>query len=235
MESITETTHKPVDFDRLWNYGDPAGTEARFRELLSDATVANDISYRLELLTQIARAQGLQQKFDDAHRTLNDVEKELTNTLTRARVRYALERGRVFNSSKMIDSARPLFLQAWELAVASGEDNYAVDAAHMMAIIEPPEETLRWNLKALEFAERSSNENARRWIGSLYNNIGWTYYPMGEFEIALEMFQKAWAWHAERVGSPTQIRIARWCVAKTLRALGRVEEALQMQRDLFNE
>jgi len=46
-----------------------------------------------------SRTQGLQRDFAAAHQTLDAVQSELTDDLCRARVRYLLERGRVFNSS----------------------------------------------------------------------------------------------------------------------------------------
>jgi tetratricopeptide (TPR) repeat protein len=105
------------------------------------------------LLTQIARTQGLQRNFEQAHQTLNSVEAQLHDDLPVARIRYLLERGRVYNSSGAKEQARPLFMQALELAQANKEDFYAVDAAHMIAIVEPPDEQMTWNLKALELAK----------------------------------------------------------------------------------
>jgi len=74
----TETEHKKEvkslpDFDALWNYNDPQQTELKFRELLQTAKESNNTSYYAQLLTQIARAEGLQRKFEDAHRTLDNV------------------------------------------------------------------------------------------------------------------------------------------------------------------
>ena len=57
----------PPDFDKLWDFNDPAATEQTFRALLPRAAGSGDESYRAQLLTQIARAQGLQRKFDEAH------------------------------------------------------------------------------------------------------------------------------------------------------------------------
>ena len=45
------------DFDSLWDYAHPDQTEAKFRETLSQIP-ENNPAY-LELLTQIARTQGL--------------------------------------------------------------------------------------------------------------------------------------------------------------------------------
>ena len=216
------------DFDVLWDYNRPDTTEARFREILPLAESSGDASYRAQLTTQIARAQGLQMKFDEAHRTLDRVRDMLTEDLVAAKIRYLLERGRVFNSSGLADSARPLFLEAWEAGLAAGEDYYAVDAAHMMAIIEPVEDQLVWAGKAMEVAEQSSDERARGWLGSLYNNTGWTYHDLGDYEKALDLFEKALAWNKEK-GNEERVRIARWTVARAYRSLGRVEEALAVR------
>jgi tetratricopeptide (TPR) repeat protein len=223
---------KLPDFDALWDYNRPDETEKKFRDLLPQAEAVGAKSYRLQLLTQIARTLGLQRKFDEAHATLDTVEKSLTDDLKRVKVRYLLERGRVFNSSKQPDKARTLFLEAWDVARAAGEDALAVDAAHMMGIVEPPEQQIEWNHKALEMAEQSVDPKARKWKGSLYNNLGWTYHDKGDFTKALDLFQKGLSFRLEQ-GDAETARIARWTVARALRSLGRVEEALTMQTDLL--
>jgi hypothetical protein len=48
------------------------------------------------------------------------------------------------------------------------------------------------------------------------------------------MFEQA-LFAREETGEAGQIRIARWCVERALRSLGRVEEALEMQRQLLDE
>ena len=226
--------NKLPDFDSLWDYDHPGATEKKFRELLSVALDSLDLSYLSQLLTQIARTEGLQRKFQDAHNTLDRVQKALDKTDAKTRVRYLLERGRVFNSSRKPEEARPLFLEALELAVKSNEDFYAVDAAHMIAIVEPPEKQLQWNLKALDLAENSADEKARKWRGSLYNNLGWTYFEQQQYEESLLMFEKAREFQ-EQQGDPNKIMIAKWCVAKTLRMMDHTEEALEMQRDLYEQ
>lgn len=225
------STPKLPDFDSLWDYSNPEATEIKFREILQQ-TPTND-SGHLELLTQIARAQGLQRKFDEAHQTLDAVEKKLIEN-SRAQVRYCLERGRVFNSSKQVDKAKPYFEQALDVAKASGEDFYAVDAIHMLAIIADPASALTLNLEAIQLAESSSQERARSWLGSLYNNAGWAYHGIEKYESALEIFEKAEAFRRLK-GSASEIRIAAWCVAGTLRSLNRDEQALSKQLELEKE
>ena len=220
------------DFDALWDYANPAQTERKFREILPQ--FPEDDPAFLELLTQIARTQGLQRKFREAHETLDRVERRLGGTPSRARIRYLLERGRVLNSSGRPDEARPFFEQAFDLARDLNEDFYAVDALHMLAIVAPPEESLALNLQAISMAESSQQERACNWLGSLYNNTGWSYHDMGDYASALEIFEKAEAWQRTR-GRVSETRIAAWTVARTLRSLGRVEEALARQMKLKEE
>jgi tetratricopeptide (TPR) repeat protein len=187
------------------------------------------------LLTQIARAEGLQRRFADAHATLDAALALLTTGMGQAQIRYLLERGRVFNSSGQIEQARPLFLEAWEAAQALQEDFYAVDAAHMLGIVEPLDQQLGWHLRALGLAQQSRQPRARKWLGSLYNNIGWTYHEIGQYQQALDSFEKALQAREAADSSAIEIRIARWCVARALRSLQQFEAALAMQRRLYEE
>jgi tetratricopeptide (TPR) repeat protein len=219
------------DFDQLWDYDHPAETEQKFRALLDSAQASGSPSYYAQLLTQLARTQSLQRKFAEAHQILDEVHGLLNGKTVTAHIRYLLERGRAFNSAKQVEQARPLFLQAWEMAGAAGEDFYAVDAAHMLGICESREEQLAWNYKALTAAEKSTDPKARGWLGSLYNNMGWTEHDAGKFSEALELFEKALKFRAEQ-GQEKQRRIAQWCVARCLRSLDRVTEALALQQEL---
>jgi tetratricopeptide (TPR) repeat protein len=222
------------DFDAMWDYAQPAQTETAFRTLLPQAEASGSLSYSLELLTQIARTQGLQRDFAAAHHTLDQVQALLTADLCRARARYMLERGRVFNSSGQPEQARPLFEAAWEQAQACHADFHAIDAAHMVAIVASPEEKLAWNLKGLELVERTTDTRAQQWGGSLYNNIGWGYHAQGHYELALEAFHTALDWRLDQ-GDPREILIAKWCIARALRSAGQVEEALRRQQALQEE
>ncbi len=220
------------DFDSLWDYSAPDKTETKFRELLLQFP-ENELAH-IELLTQIARTQGLQRKFDEAHQTLDEVEKQLDENPSRAKVRYLLERGRVFNSSMQVEESKPFFEQALDLAKTLGEDFYAVDAIHMLAIIADPASALTLNLSAIQLAESSLEERARNWLGSLYNNMGWTYHDMGDYESALEIFQKAESFFRAK-GNVDKLRIAAWTVARCLRSLNRLDEALSKQLALYGE
>lgn len=223
-----------ADFDALWDHGDPATTEAAFRALLPAARESGDRDYLAQLLTQIARAQGLQARFDEAARTLDEAEALIAPELKVARVRLLLERGRLLNSSQRGEESKAFFLAAWDEARETGTDGLAVDAAHMLGIVEPGEASIRWNRTAITYAEGSSDPAARRWLGSLTNNLGWTYHALGDYETALGLFEHALA-AREAEGDEEKILIARWCVARVLRSLGRTREALAAQQRLLAE
>lgn len=226
------TRHLP-DLDEVWDFDAPAESESAFRELLPAARQADDAEYHVQLLTQIARAQGLQREYIGAHSTLDTALKMLSSETPVAQVRYLLERGRVFNSSGSRDRAKPLFLEAWDTGRELRAHVYAVDAAHMLAIADPAA-ALTWNQAALEYAESSGDDRALRWRGALYNNIGWTWHERREYDKALAMFRKDFVFRAENKDD-NGARVARWSQARTLRSLGRHEEALAMQRELAIE
>jgi tetratricopeptide (TPR) repeat protein len=185
--------------DALWDYSQPAESEKHFRELLTQTL---DDNARAEILSQIARAQGLQRNFQEAHKTLDDVNGLQKDA--RVTVRYCLERGRVFNSSNQPNKAKPLFLEAYELAKSIKADFYTIDAAHMMGIAETPEKQLAWHQVCFKLCNSTTDEPAKKWLGSVSNNLGWTYHDMGKFEKALETFQQALVWH-EVNGKPDTI------------------------------
>ena len=108
----------------------------------------------------------------------------------------------------------------------------------MLAIGAPAEQSLAWNERALALAEASHDEWARRWVGSLYNNIGWTAHDMGRPVDALSWFERALQWRIANRRSErddADIRVAMWCVGRALRSLGRVDDALSTQRELLGE
>lgn len=233
-ETHEQESNAMYDFDKEWNFNDPAATESKFRVLLSETDEPVNSEYVLALNTQIARTLGLQQKFDAAHDQLDHVEKHMSQDQSVVKIRYLLERGRVLNSSGEKADAVPLFLEAWELGLDAKADFYAVDAAHMLGIAAIPEQQLIWNEKAVALAEKSKDTRAQDWLGSLYNNIGWTYHDSQDYEKAMDVFVKALAWRKDK-GQVAETQIAQWCVARTHRSLGNIDQALDMQLALAKE
>lgn len=223
----------------LWDYNDPAGTAVRFEQLLPEVAASANRAYHVELLSQIARTHSLRRQFAQAHARLDEANAMLSDEMIVPQMRCLLERGRAFNSAGEPERALPLFEAAFVLgtAVAPLADYHTIDAAHMIAIADPDATVrLAWNEKALALAEDTSDVQASGWRGSLYNNLGWTYHDMGDFAQALAIFEKAVAWReAVHPDQPETIRIAKWCVGRTLRSLDRLEEALALQQVILAE
>ena len=219
-----------IDLETIWNFADPAATEAKFRALLPDAEREGGEA-PLELLTQLARTLSLQKRFDEAHLLLDEVVARMTEEMTRIQMFVLLERGRTFNSAGTPELARPLFLEAWQLGEAGGEEGLAVDAGHMLGIVDAGEASIDWNTRSLAIAQRSSDARARRLVGALINNTGWTYHHMERYEDALQWFEIALTLRSAEK-HPARIHVAQWCVARCLRSLGRVGKSLAMQRTL---
>jgi len=233
MES-DEASALPI-IDLLWNYTDPAGTEAKFVALLPQARASGNAEYLAQLLAQVARAQGLQLRFDAAHATLDEAD-AITgpdiSAMKVARVRGLLERGRLHNSANAPELSITPFKEALDLAEAARIEVLAVDAAHMLGIATRGDDSIAWNRRGLEMAQAAQDPRARAWRAALANNLAWTYYDLGRHEDALDAFRVSLAVEAER-NNAFRAGIAQWSIGKTLRAMGRTDEALALQQEVL--
>jgi tetratricopeptide (TPR) repeat protein len=195
----------------LLDFDDLDGTESRLRTEL--AAQSRDDG-RAEVLTQLARVEGLRGEFAAAERLLVDAERLASGEV--ARVRTDLERGRALRSGGDADAAFPLFVAAYDRALASGRDFLAADAAHMAAIVDDS-----WAERGIALAE--SSEDARYWLGPLWNNLGWSRLESGDPGGALDAFEHALAVQ----DTPRGRAIARYAVSRALRELGRPAEAIE--------
>lgn len=166
------------ELDRMWDFSDPAASEVRFQTALTtQSPPAQD-----EVRTQLARALGLQGKFDDGHAVLNAI----SSTDAVVNQRIALERGRLFNSAG--DSATAS--EQFKIALNIGADEYlSVDSLHMLAIVQP--DKVNWYTQAMEMVSDSNDPRVARWEGSLLNNQAWNLADCGQEEAALDAFQRA--------------------------------------------
>ena len=198
----------------LWDFDDLDATESRFRAQLGLETTD---AGRAEVLTQLARVESLRGRFGECDALLDNAE-----ALGGAEARVLLERGRRERSSGQPGAGLTEFEQAFERAQANGETVIAVDAAHMLAIVDDGEV---WTARGVEIASESDDPGVRYWLGPLYNNLGWSRSDAGDAAGALEAFQLALAAREGDESRPHDIEIARYAVGKALRALNRVDEA----------
>lgn len=225
LAMVVGGTVMAVDIDALWDYEKPLLSETRFRDALKSES-GDDA---LELETQIARTFSLRREFAQAHALLDSVQKRMNEKARpMLRARYLLERGRTFRSAGELAKAHPLFLEAWQIADKEKLTLLAIDAAHMMGIIEPADEAQRWNERAMALAMGSLLPRALRWRGSLANNMGHTERERGNFDAAMKHFQTSLtAFKLTR--SSAQIRTAQWQIANVMRLQKRYDEAITLQ------
>jgi hypothetical protein len=229
-----------IDVSILWDFNKPELSEERFRSALSTAS-ADDA---LILHTQIARTYGLRRNFSQAQIILATIEPQIESTSIEAKTRYYLELGRTYSSAthppesqtaEVQDLARAAYLRAIELAQAGKLDSLAIDGLHMMTFVDTgPEDQVDWNRKAMALMQSSSQLEAKKWAGTLHNNTGYALHLLGRYDEALTEFKLALAAH-QRGGNPQTIRIAHWMIAWTLRALGQLNEAIEIQLRLEKE
>jgi tetratricopeptide (TPR) repeat protein len=210
-----------------WDFEDAAGSEGRLRALLAESSGQDALVVR----TQVARALGLQQRYDEALAELDDV--LAARPSGDARVRERLERGRVLRSSDTA-GAGALFEEAAALA---GDDHprLRIDALHMTALMATdPLEQARLTESALVEARAATDPDARRWVPSLLNNLGMARHDAGDLPGALAAFEDALVVRREQ-GERRETQIAQWMVGWLLRLLDRTDEALGVQTALKAE
>ena len=209
----------------LWEFDDLDASERRFEDQLTRETSG---AGRAEVLTQLARVQGLRDMFGKGDRLLDQAQ-ALSDGSAVVEARIHMERGRVRNSSGDAAAALPMFEAAFEIADEAGEKFLAADAAHMAALASPDREgKLEWTERGIRIATETSDRDVAYWLGPLYNNLGWEYHDAGEYEAALEAFQRALASRERYPEMPALIQHAKEAVAEALRALGREEEASRL-------
>ena len=229
-----------IDVAPLWNFSDPAGSEQRFRQALAGAS-GDDA---LELQTQIARTHGMRRNFAEARRLLAGIEADVARAGAAPQVRWHLELGRTYASPvhrpeditpEGREKARSAFTQAFEKAKAARLDYLAIDALHMMVMVDPePATQLAWNEKALAYLDGSTQQEAKTWEGPLRNNVGYAYHLAGRYDEAIAQYRLSLAAY-ERSGRADDVRIAHWMIARTLRHQGKLQEAIAIQLRLERE
>ena len=192
----------------LWDFDDLDASRERFlAQLDAETTDAG----RAEVLTQLARVESLRDEFARCDALLDRAE-ELGGVTARS----LLERGRRERSSGREGAGMAEFRRAFELAEKSGDGVLAVDAAHMLALVDDAE---GWTARGIEIAGSSDDPGVRYWLGPLYNNIGWTRFDAGDYAGALDAFELALAARERDDSRKSALQHARDAVDEARRAL----------------
>ena len=202
----------------LWDFDDLDSSERRFREQLDREPTA---AGRAEVLSQLARIEGLRGDFASSARLLDEAG-PLAGSDPAANIRLELERGRMYRSSGDVEAAYPLFQSAFRRAVEAGDRYLAGDAAHMSAIATDDRKLQE------QWVDRGIEEGDHYWAGPLLNNLGWSYFEDGDHERALELFQGSLEARERDPENTAGIAWAEYAIGQTLRMLGRAGEAIPL-------
>ncbi|HEY2795614.1 MAG TPA: tetratricopeptide repeat protein [Micromonosporaceae bacterium] len=220
-----------------WDFGDPDGSATNFAELASACT---DPRTAALMRTQQARAVGLAGDFASAADLLAglDVAPYATDPAGLHLIaRHAIETGRVRNSTGDPAGAEPFLETAERAATAAGLAGLATDARHMTAIAAGAQgdhvRAIELTRAAIVAAAGSADPAATAWLGSLLNNLGWELFDLGRLDEALEQFSAAVDARLA-AGQLNRVAEARWAVGRTLRELGRTDEAIALQHELLS-
>ena len=119
-DSVTSKT-KLENFDDLF-VGSPDDIEKNMASLLPEAKNKADKSIYVQILSQIAVAQAMQQKIEKAHGTLKKSENYLSKDDFTARIRIHLSRGRILHQAHKFSLAISSFEKAYALALQNKLD-----------------------------------------------------------------------------------------------------------------
>lgn len=244
---MTSSSIKLEDFDSVLGAMDVASAIETLRELAKSSLALPDKSIYLQVCSQLALAEAMNQQFAEAHETLDEAEKLLEPEYSLARARILLERGRVYHQFSLFgtqnqdevlkaqEKADSFFKISFDEANKNHFDYHTVNAAHMLAIIVPSVlDKITWNTRALDLAENTSDQKCKSWIPALLNNLGHNYLAAQQYDKALVIFKKSRVLQ-EQQGLPAHIRLSTWTIAHTLRLMGNIDEALNLLYGLAHE
>jgi len=238
IESVRDLHSQFPDIDGYWSSGDFATIEAAIRSALPTDVNGEWGTTALDAITQLVRVQNLQGKTTEAKENLELARKLIMaiapEKQTRLEIRLLLEEGRHLCLSMMPSKAQTHFSQAWTMATAANEIALAIEAAVMLSISQPPKYRNDWLQRAIELAEKTDVQQAKLWLAQLYLMDGWHAFDFRRFDDALKSFKSALERPREH-GEMTSLILIKWCVARAMRALGRIQEALDIQRELLAE
>ena len=127
----------PLDqsqLDSLWDFGDPAASAERFRAAADEPGLSD--TAKAEYLTQLARALGSTGEFDEADAVLDEAADGLDAPSELVEARIALERARLLVARDLPQEAVALLLATVRKASAAGSAFLALDALHMLALVD---------------------------------------------------------------------------------------------------
>ncbi|HTA65760.1 MAG TPA: tetratricopeptide repeat protein [Xanthomonadaceae bacterium] len=223
-----------LSFADVFDHDHPEDSELTLRALEQDAAGAGDKVVQAEILTQIARSEGLEKRFTEAYGDL-DRASAIAPRSTRVVIYVDIERGRLLRLQGSTAQADQLFHRAFAEARAARADYLLLDAVHMIALAEPFDASRAWTERGLRIAATSTDRRTIHWIAVLNNNLGVAYFERGDYIRAEGAYRAALIADREQGADVETLVNAQFSLAQDWRKLGRIKEALALQTRLHDQ
>lgn len=217
--------------DDLFNNDQKSEALDIFKLAVDTALAENNNSNLTEAYSQVARCYLSMDNKDEGRPWLDKAEKIASKNEPQGWARYLGVKGRyLWNDAAAeqkeiapeAEDAAKVFSEMYDYSMAHNLYNDAIDAANMMSIVGKKEDRVAWSLKGIKAAEDGGLES---WMAPLWNNLGWNYEDLGQYDKSLEAFKEARRYHYKK-GNEQSMLIADWSVAHAFRMTGQYDSAL---------
>ncbi len=229
--AVLDSTKLLSKADVIFRNGKYDKALSMYMDTAKKAKVENHISNRIQAFSQVSRCFSLLGNLKKGKTWLNKARIIATSNYPKGWARYLGVKGRFGIEENEIENAVTTFNNMYDFSTHHKLYNYAIDAAHMLALLGTKEHQIKWALKGIKEA---NIYHEYKWLGALWNNLGWAYHDIGEHEKSLEALKKAREYH-RKYSNEKAILIADWSVGCLLRKLGRVEEAEKLFKPVLEK
>lgn len=224
------TQPSELSAQQLLEHGDQKFSNREYSEakLIYEQAVAvaqanNDNEATIQALSQVARCYLIQGKKEDGRIWLQQAEEIADVSQPAGWSRFLGVRGRFEWKDDKLETATDTFIQMYDYCMQYELHDRAVDAAHMVAITAKADQQIEWAYKGIAAAEAGDLD---KWLGPLWNNLGWTYDELGRYKESLEALIKARFYHWKVSISEQAKLVADWSVGHAYRTNGDNDTAL---------
>ena len=216
--------------DQTFRGGQYADAGVLFEAIANEAETAGDVSAFVEAASMRARSYLIQDDGETGRPWLDRAAAKATEGDALGWSRYIGVRGRFEWKGGDNPTATVTFRAMFDYCEAHELWSRAIDAAHMVAITGDPEERFEWAGKAIAMAESGE---LTKWLGPLWNNLGWDYVEAERYDEAREALEKARVYHYMGERNLPRL-IADYSVAHVIRLQGQTADAKAAMRDVFD-
>jgi len=201
-----------------------------YEAIAEDADAAGNTSAYVEACAMRARSFLIRDRGDEGTPWLRRARERADAAEPLGWSRYLGVRGRFEWQDGDYETATLTFREMFDFCERHELWERAVDAAHMVAISGDPDEKFEWAEKGIDMAEKGG---MTRWLGPLWNNLGWDYVDAGRYGEAREALVRAREYHYAGENELPKL-IADYSVAHVTRLLGDLDQAETGMKTVFD-